>query len=359
MKKYFLALALVLGLIGITINNGFFLTLALIALMFSLVSKSSNTANANKNANASKNENADKNEIDKCFAYLNSQNYQLALQAGKNAVELYPNNADAHWCLGAAYYHLGDFNSSIEELKTAERLTGDEKILAEIYRSLGGDYLNLNDFNTALLYYSKSLKIYTDLDNTEKKNSVLCSIATIYTKMGDYDKALEYYNKGLQLIKNPNDIAGIYNNVGIIYKNKGDNNKAIECFKKAIRIDQKNGNYRGLAYDMLNIASIYIDLNNFSEAERYSNQGFDIAKKIGSIHLEAYAHKILGLLYLKQYLQESSLEMYFMARLYLTGSYDLYKVIGNDSEAQRIYETYIKPYLENIAQRILETYSKQ
>jgi tetratricopeptide (TPR) repeat protein len=273
-------------------------------------------------------------EIDKCFAYLNSQNYQLALQTGKNAVELYPNSADAHWCLGAAYYYLGDFNLSIEELKTAEKLASSEKALDAIYLYLGGDYEKLNDFNTALLYYNKSLKIDTDLNDTKHEVTNLNNIANVYDEMGNYDKALEYYNKSLQLTSDPNTIATIYNRVGMIYEKKGDHNKAIDYIKKAIEIDQANGNHSRTVLDMICIASPYINLGNFSEAERYLTQGLEIAKKLDDKSWEAYVYIGLSSLYSVQN-QEA------LAEEYRIKAYNLFKSIGNNSEAQGVYKTYL------------------
>ena len=302
MKKYFLALA----------------------LLFVLVSSLSGVAYAD--------------EIGKCFLYLNPQNYQLALQAGENAVKLYPDSARAHGCLGGAYYYLGDFNSSVEELKTAERLTSDEKILSGIYGFLGEDYENLGNFNTALLYYSRALKIHTDLNDTETESIDLDNIAGIYMYMGNYDKALEYYNKSLQLTSNPSAIATIYSYIGLVYLIKGDNNKAIEYAKNTIQIDQENGNYKGIVRDMIDITLPYISLGNFSEAKYYLTQGLDMAKKLGEKEWEAIAYAVFGQLYSAQN-QET------LAKEYFTKSYNLYKSIGNNSEAQRIYKTYLKTYL--------------
>ena len=87
MKRYFLALVLLFGLVG-----------SLVSVAYT-------------------------DEINKCFICLHSQNYQLAKQAGENAVKLYTNSVGTHWCLGESYYYLGDFNSSIGELKVAEEPT--------------------------------------------------------------------------------------------------------------------------------------------------------------------------------------------------------------------------------------------
>jgi tetratricopeptide (TPR) repeat protein len=155
------------------------------------------------------------------------------------------------------------------------------------------------------------------------------------TKKGNYDKALEYLNKSLQLTNDPNTIANVYSAIGSVYSYKGDNNKAIEYFKKAIEINQANGNHSETVRDMICIASRYINLGNFSETKYYLTQGLEIAKKLDGTSWEAYAYTIFGQLYSAQNQED-------LAREYFTKAYNLFKSIGNNSEAQRIYRTYLK-----------------
>jgi len=295
MKKYFLALVLVLSLASV--------------------------ANAN--------------EIEKCFNYLESQNYQLALQAGQNAVKIYPRSVDAHLCLGKTYTRLGYFKLSIKELKTAEKLTNNKVSLGIIYSFIGIDYDNLGDLNNALLYYDRQLKITKDLNNKEGESAALSNIGLIYQKQGNYDKALEYYNKSLQLASNPITIAITYNNIATVYSAKGDSNKAVEYYKKAIEFDQKAGDYHNTAGIMLNLGNIYTDLKNFSEAQYYLQEGLLMTKKLGDKYWEAYGYYYFGKLYLAQN-QES------LAREYFTKAYNLFKAIGDNGGAQGVYEKYLK-----------------
>ncbi|MGC9124455.1 MAG: tetratricopeptide repeat protein, partial [Thermoplasmata archaeon] len=46
-------------------------------------------------------------EIDDCYTYFKAGDYQRAIEAGQRAVELYPKNVLAYFCLGAAYYQTG------------------------------------------------------------------------------------------------------------------------------------------------------------------------------------------------------------------------------------------------------------
>jgi Flp pilus assembly protein TadD len=295
MKKYFLALVLVFGLVSV--------------------------ANAN--------------EIEKCFNYFDSQNYQLALQAGQKAVRIYPRSAEAHKCLGKTYTRLGYFKLSIKELKTAEKLTNNKADLGVIYLCIGFDYNKLGDLNNALLYYDRQLEIYRNLNDEEGESKALNNIGVIYQNQGNYDKALEYYNKSLRLTSDPSSIANTYNNIATVYFAKGDNNKAVEYLKKAIEFDQKAGNYHGTAVDMLNLGDTYRDLKNFQEAQYYLQKGLLMMQKLGDKYWEAYGYGYFGELYLAQNKKALSKE-------YFTKAYNLFKAIGDNSDAQGVYEKYLK-----------------
>jgi len=297
MKKYFLALVLVFGLVSVTYAN----------------------------------------EIKKCFNYLDSQNYQLALQAGQNAVSIYPLSAEAHKCLGITYTRLGYFNLSIKELKTAEKLTNSKAALEVIYSVIGADYDNLGDSNNALLYYNRELEIARDLNNQEGESNAINNIAGVYEEQGNYNKALEYYNKSLQLTStsDPSSIAITYNNIAIVYSAKGDKNKAVEYLKKAIEFAQKAGDYDGTAKYMLNLGNTYIDLKNFSEAQYYLQKGLLMMQKLGNKYWEATGYYYFGKLYLAQNKKASSKD-------YFTKAYNLFKAIGDSGDAQWVYKKYLK-----------------
>jgi tetratricopeptide (TPR) repeat protein len=295
MKKYFLALVLVFGLVSF--------------------------ANAN--------------EIEKCFNYFDSQNYQLALQSGQKAVKIYPRSAEAHFCLGKTYSELGDFNLSIKELKTAEKLTNSKDVLGAIYSFIGTDYEDIGDLNNALLYFDRQLEMARDLNNQEEESVALNNIGLIYRNQGNYDKALEYYNKSLQLTSDPSSIATIYNNIGEVYWDKGDKNKAVEYFKKAVEFSQKAGDYHGTAVHMLNLGATYTDLKNFSEAQYYLQKGLLMVQKLGDKYEEAFGYQHFGELYSAQNKKALSKE-------YFTKAYNLFKATGDNSDAQAVYEKYLK-----------------
>jgi tetratricopeptide (TPR) repeat protein len=81
------------------------------------------------------------------------------------AVQKYPNNPYAHYCLGGSYYAIGEFRLALEHMKKAERLTSDKEDLMYIYNQIGLIYRRMGYLDDALLYYSRSLSLARDLGN--------------------------------------------------------------------------------------------------------------------------------------------------------------------------------------------------
>jgi Tfp pilus assembly protein PilF len=76
-------------------------------------------------------------EVSACFNFLNAGDYKRSIEAGRVAVQKYPNNIDAHYCLGISYRMVGEFKLALEHMKRAESLTSDKKDLMNIYNQIG------------------------------------------------------------------------------------------------------------------------------------------------------------------------------------------------------------------------------
>jgi len=66
-------------------------------------------------------------EVEACFNLYHARDYMRAIEAGKRAVQKYPNNSDAHFCLGRSYRMVGEFKLALEHMKRAESLTSNKK----------------------------------------------------------------------------------------------------------------------------------------------------------------------------------------------------------------------------------------
>ena len=143
---------------------------------------------------------------------------------------------------------------AIEELQNIENLLAD-KYYVKFY--LGACHLALDDPETALGYFSRSL----ELDPTEQDMSSIYSYMGIsLNKMGDYRKALEVLK---QAETHDNERTDIYNSMGFTYFKLKEHRQAIACFKRVLQLDP------GSAIDYANIASNYREMGEKKKAVEY------------------------------------------------------------------------------------------
>ncbi len=268
-------------------------------------------------------------EVNACYNFLKAGDYRRAIEAGKRAIQKYPNNIDAHLCLGASYIAIGEFKSALEHMKRAERLTSDTEDLMYIYTQIGLIYEKMGYLDDALLYYSRSLSLARDLGNKSMQALVLNNIAGIYRDKGELDKALSYYEESLRLRTDEREKAPTYNNIALIYDTKGDYQKAVEYFKKAIEISERYGDYHRASMMKLNLGNTYRNMKDYEKAEKYILEGLEGVRKVGDKYWEATGYRYLGWLYEDKGDKKT-------AKDYLTRAYNLYKSIGAERNAINI-----------------------
>jgi tetratricopeptide (TPR) repeat protein len=265
-------------------------------------------------------------EVDACFNFYDARDYKRAIEAGKRAVQKYPNSPYAHYCLGKSYYEVGEFKLALEHLKRAESLTSNKKDLMSIYNQIGMIYHGMGSLDDALLYYSRSLSLARDLGSRSEQATLLNNIAGIYYAKGEFDKALSYYEESLRLKTDEKEKAATYNNIANIYTEKSNYQKAVEYFKKAIEISERYGDFHGASMRKLNLGETYRRMKDYEKAEKYILEGLEGVKKVGDKYWEAVAYHYLGWLYRDKGDKKT-------AKDYLTRAYDLFKSIGAEGYA--------------------------
>jgi tetratricopeptide (TPR) repeat protein len=268
-------------------------------------------------------------EVNACYNFLDAGDYRRAIEAGRRAVQKYPNSLNAHYCLGRSYRMVGEFKLALEHMKRAERLTSDKEDLMYIYNQIGLIYRSMGYLDDALLYYSRSLSLAIDLEDESMQASVLNNIAGIYYNKGELDKALGYLEESLRLKTDEKENATTYNNIALIYDKKGNYQKAVEYFQKAIEIGERYGDYHRVSMRKLNLGDTYRKMKDYEKAEKYILEGLEGVRKVGDKYWEATGYKYLGWLYKDKGDKKT-------AKDYLTRAYNLYKSIGAEGDAEEV-----------------------
>jgi len=139
-------------------------------------------------------------EVDACLNFYEAGDYKRAIEAGKMVVKKYPNNSDAHFCLGKIYYEIGDPELALEHAKRAESLTSNKESLMHIYTLIGKIYSEMRNVDYQVLYYSKTIDLLLNWENGNMQREVSKNILKMLEDKGKLDKDLGYYEESLRLM---------------------------------------------------------------------------------------------------------------------------------------------------------------
>ncbi|MEQ6168159.1 tetratricopeptide repeat protein [Ekhidna sp. MALMAid0563] len=229
-----------------------------------------------------------------------------------------------HLLMGIAYRNAGEFKTGIQYSDTVLQLSKTQKTQANSYHNKAVCYRFLGEYDSAISYNLKALKIFEEEGDIKEQAIVLNSLGVVNMKSGDYDRALYYYNKTIKLNagKDIDNFSDVLNNIAIIYANTGkldsseiffrkslnyeievDNLKGISAgynnlgalkyyqqdldssiiyFEKSLQIDKKLGDKQGIPAVMGNIAEVAIQNSNYQLAEAYLDSSISLSLEIGS-----------------------------------------------------------------------------
>ena len=135
------------------------------------------------------------------------------------------------------------------------------------YNNLGMYSWNNGEFQTALNYFFKSLKLAQknhETDSTVKMDGNYNNIGLIYQEMELYEKAIPYHQKALQIRikrKHVQGEAASYNNLGICYTELKQISKAKEYFKLGLQ-KATEANDKVLYYNNIQSLAEILQLEN-------------------------------------------------------------------------------------------------
>lgn len=157
-------------------------------------------------------------------------------------------------------YNTGNFKKTVKEIERySSRYEGDNLITRLLARS----YLNIGDYQKAMVIYRQLLR-----DNPRDVN-ILLSYAFCIDKNNGPAKAAEILEKARGLIRNS---VVMELTLGVLYGRLKNNEKALNCYKKAMEIDENDWR----AY--FNISNIYKQQGLHDFADKFKNRAMQLKK---------------------------------------------------------------------------------
>ena len=178
-------------------------------------------------------------KVDEAWKLWSQNDFNGATKIFDEAIQLNPNNAQAYYGRGTAYFLQQKYERAIQDLNRSIEL---DPTFALAYNNRGSAYILLKQYERAIQDYDKALQLnpnYTEAYNNR---------GFTYDQSGQYKRAIQDYDKAIQLDQNYTDA---YYNRGNACVNLKRYERAIQDYDKAIQLNPnyvKAYNNRGWAY---------------------------------------------------------------------------------------------------------------
>jgi len=176
---------------------------------------------------------------------------------------------------------------------------GNEKLkqyLSQAYGNIGKNLIAEKQYDKGIEYLKKVLLLTGDPDQPRYNIQVHIEIFSAYMESDRKEKAKLHLDTAIVLsgqLDNIQMATIVANSEGYYYRQTGDYLKAIPAMKRAASLCDSSGN-EYLKSDVLNnLAGVYLNLNDLTEAKRYSSLAIDIAHRISRLDVLAEAYDIL------------------------------------------------------------------
>lgn len=288
------------------------------------------------------------NKLSKAYASSSTKN---AINFGKQALELSVLagdkllEAESNCSIGYAYYYSNQFDSSLvyysRGMKTFSDMN-DSMRLAEVYNGIGQVYYYAGQYDSATVNYIRSLRLSEPRQDHKNAGETRNYLGQIYKAQGQNDEALDNYQQALSMRKSIHDRYGeaqTLNGIGNTYYAMQMFHEALNYYKEALAIMKELGLKASIAAVTGNIGAIYGELNQYDQAIFYFNEALEVQKEIADSAGIANTMGNIGLAYLHTNEREK-------ARQFLEGSMHIASRTGNRQLLAIIYRDLAITYAE-------------
>ncbi len=229
-----------------------------------------------------------------------------------------------------------NFSKSIEFSKLALQISSSinyKKGIAKSYLQIGRIHRRMKEFDSSMLYFIKSSKIFEETQDYLNLASLYNSIALIHFDKLDFRKAILYEQKGLEKLAKAEKLTtmdsiryiNIYNQMGMAFQRLKQNKAAFGYFQKAMKIAKSTNLIQmiGITYD--NYSKYYKKEGKYVEALKYTKLAYQYKTKEGDIVDKANSFLDIGILY-SMLKQDKKALTYFLSASEIIDSIDLYEM---------------------------------
>ena len=220
-------------------------------------------------------------------------------------------------------------------------------VLSEIARA----DLDLGNFDEVTDICSNVITDVAALPKEKGRANATLALKEIY-KNNDFDKALELFLKAEEIFQQADlkvMMTRMGNNIGNIYNIKNDYKNAESYWNKAVELNKSIGNLENEALLTMNLGIYHFEQLNIKKSIDLYNRAFSIFQSIGDVQNQGIIKSNLGenYIFISEYqkaneelqlsrsiLSDSQNENEYLSTLFLIGQLNL--IIGNSNEVEKI-----------------------
>lgn len=248
-----------------------------------------------------------------------------------------------------AWYHIHkcEFDKVfpiLKDLPGKYKDAGDDYGMIKAVNALGVMHMDMGNYDHALRYFLKSLKLAKRKNMQEREASARANIGMVYNELGRIDEAFDYFAEALN---NPEiNNTGFYTAskcIGHYYIQTGEYDKAENSIKEALTTAREVKDTHFESELLTTQGILNRDRKQYRQARIDFTRSLDISKKLGNVKIETENLYELGVLSLCQGDVETSF-CYFNQALALAKERDIgrfqcrcYKNLSNLYEKNRDY----------------------
>src|SRR6185437_7587315 len=138
----------------------------------------------------------------------------------------------------------------------------------------------------ALGYYLRALPMSESLKNNDAIGTITVNIGELYLLKENYDSALVYFQKSMAAYKGSENIPYTLNDIGKVYQKRKDFQTAIKYHQEAFDISEKLNSKVDMGQSLLGLGDTYMGQGDVEEAIDYYNRSETILKEISSANYD-------------------------------------------------------------------------
>jgi class 3 adenylate cyclase len=240
--------------------------------------------------------------------------------------------------IGSVYFDQSDNASAVDydirAAKVAEEI-GNTLRMASVYINIGSIYSEDSEtYENALEYFSLALRLSEELGEYDIMGTSSVNLGELYYKLENYDSALFYYERSLEAFEfdGSGTIPYSLNNIGKLYSTRAEYPSSIKFHEDAYDIAKENQDKKQMSQSLIGLGNTYRLTNDHRSALTNYQEAEQLAQEIGATDELQQAYEGLAF----TYSQIRDFSNAFKYQNLLTDiNYQLYNE-ANDKKIQRL-----------------------